>query len=391
MIAFASPIKTAGLRVCHLGKYYPPARGGMETHLRTLARSQAALGAEVRVLCVNHEGRTLGATHDWDGPVSVTRVGRLGNCAGLDVCPAILSAVRGLRSFAPDILHLHTPNPTMLLPLVTGCSAPLVITHHSDIVRQKFLRSAHAPFERFVYDRAAAIVGTNPRSAGASMVLRRYLPKYGVLPLGLDLNPFLSPNAKARAAADFYQKKYGHPLWLSVGRLTYYKGFEIALAALREVPGRLLLVGEGPLEVRLKRVAAELGVGDRVTWLGQTHDDELVGAYHAADALWFPSVARSEGFGQVQVEAMASGCPVLNTDLAGSGVPWVSPHEETGLTVPVGNAPALATAARRLLGEPGLRERLAKAARQRAIAEFDHRTMGERSMAIYERARLPRR
>jgi rhamnosyl/mannosyltransferase len=242
-----------------------------------------------------------------------------------------------------------------------------------------------------VYDRAAAIVGTNPRSAGASMVLRRYLPKYGVLPLGLDLNPFLSPNAKALAAADFFRKKHGHPLWLSVGRLTYYKGFEIALTALREVPGRLLLVGDGPLETKLKRLAAELGVGDRVTWLGQTHDDELVGAYHAADALWFPSVARSEGFGQVQVEAMASRCPVLNTDLAGSGVPWVSPHEETGLTVPVGNAPALATAARRLLGEPGLRERLAKAARQRAITEFDHRIMGERSMAIYERARLQRR
>ena len=85
--------------------------------------------------------------------------------------------------------------------------------------------------------------------------------------------------------------------------------------------------------------------------------------YLAADAFWFPSNARSEAFGLVQVEAMASGCPVINTAIPHSGVPWVSPHEETGLTVPVDDPAALAAAANRLLTEPGLRDRLGAAGR----------------------------
>jgi len=95
------------------------------------------------------------------------------------------------------------------------------------------------------------------------------------------------------------------------------------------------VIGRGPLEDELKRRAAELGVRDRITWRDRVEPDELVGAFLAATALWFPSNARSEAYGLVQVEAMASGCPVINTSIAGSGVPWVSPHEVSGLTVPV--------------------------------------------------------
>ncbi len=95
-------------------------------------------------------------------------------------------------------------------------------------------------------------------------------------------------------------------------------------------------------------------------------------------------MAQSEGFGLVQVEAMASGCPVINTDLAGSGVPWVSRHEESALTAPVGDAAALAAAARRLLEEPGLRERLASEGRVRAAAEFEQTKMGEQPGVVSE-------
>jgi rhamnosyl/mannosyltransferase len=170
---------------------------------------------------------------------------------------------------------------------------------------------------------------------------------------------------------------------LCVGRLIYYKGLAIALAALRDVPGRLLIIGTGPMDAELKSQALELGVADRVLFHGRADTDQLVGAYRAATALWFPSTARSEGFGLVQVEAMTSGCPVINTAIAGSGVAWVCRHDREGLTVPVNDPAALAAAAKRLLTEPGLRERLAGAGRIRAADEFDHRIMAARSLEVY--------
>src|SRR5205823_5359495 len=129
----------------------------------------------------------------------------------------------------------------------------------------------------------------------------------------------------------------------------------------------------------LKELARHTGVAERVVWCGAVDDATLAGAYRAATALWFPSNARSEGFGLVQVEAMAAGCPVINTHVPHSGVAWVCRHEREGLTVPVNDPAALAAAARRLLEEPGLRERLVEAGRQRAVSEFDHRTMAAHS------------
>jgi len=147
----------------------------------------------------------------------------------------------------------------------------------------------------------------------------------------------------------------------------------------------LLLVGDGPDLLSLVDEARRHGVLDRVHFMGGMPYQKIVPYYHAATAFWFPSNARSEAFGIVQLEAMASGCPVINTSIPNSGVAWVSRHDETGLTVPTDDPIALATASRRLVEEPGLRQRLSSAARARARDEFSNRTMAERSIAVYER------
>ena len=140
----------------------------------------------------------------------------------------------------------------------------------------------------------------------------------------------------------------------------------------------------GRARTHLERLAARLDLKDRARFLGKVPRDEDLAAYYlASEAFWFPSNARSEAYGLVQVEAMASGCPVINTAIPHSGVPWVSRHEETGLTVPVDDPAAFAAAALRLLNEPGLRDRLAAGARARAIAEFHCDAMGSRSKELY--------
>lgn len=383
------------IRIAHLGKYYPPAAGGIETHTQTLARAQVRLGADVRVVVVNHAdptGRdvtferfipTPDAT-DRDGEIVVHRSGRLSNVAKLDVCPnlpRLLTTVR--REFRPHVWHLHAPNVTMMLAVLADRRLrPLVVTHHSDIVRQRLLRHVVRPVEDAVYRRAARILPTSQAYTDGSPTLARFREKVEPLPLGLDLTPLLTPSAAALASAERLRREVPGPLWLSVGRLIYYKALGVGLEALANVPGTLLVVGSGPMDEAWRRRADELKLGDRVRWLGRATDDELIGAYHAATALWFPSNARSEGFGLVQVEAMAAGCPVINTDIPASGVSWVCRHEREGLTVPVNDPAAFAAAARRLVEEPNLRERLSAAARRRA-GEFDWLTMGERSLEVY--------
>ena len=385
----------AGLHICHLGKYYPPAPGGIEAHVQTLARAQAALGHRVQVICVNHGqanhrvSSTIGfqatpTENDMDGAIPIRRIGRRVSIKGLDICSGLHAALRSIGRQNVDIVHLHTPNPTMLLALArTNLKIPMVIMHHSDIIRQRVLKVALRPFEHLVYNRAACILCSNPLLRDGSNVLQKYVDRVRVVPMGIDLDPYLHPSAEAVAFSDRLRSDHGSPLWVAVGRLVYYKGLHTAIRALAGVPGKLLIIGSGPLKSQLLELAAALGVADRVVWMDYAQPHELVGAYHAATAFWFPSNARSEAFGLVQVEAMASGCPVINTNISGSGVPWVSRHEQSGLTVPIDDPEAFTAAARRLLEEPGLRQRLSDGARQLATSEFDQMIMGRRSVEIY--------
>jgi glycosyltransferase involved in cell wall biosynthesis len=371
-----------GLRVCHLGKYYPPAPGGIETHTRTLARAQADLGASVRVVCVNHErGPTV---HEKDGPVAITRVERRASGLKLDYCPGL---VRTLREIEADVLHMQAPNPTMILALLAARpKLPLVVTYQSDVIHQKLRALLFRPLERRFYARVAAILPTSPPYATGSEFLRSYSDRLRVVPMGVDLVPYRNCTDADRAEAARIRAEHarGGPLWLSVGRAVYYKGFMNAVRALKQIEGRWVLIGDGPEIPALRAEADRLGVLDRIDFAGTLPYLKIIPYYRAADAFWFPSNARSEAFGLVQVEAMAAGCPVINTEIPGSGVPWVCGPEGTGLTVPMNDPGALATAARRILDEPGLRSRLIAAARARAEAEFDHRTMAKRTLDVYQ-------
>jgi rhamnosyl/mannosyltransferase len=386
------------LRVCHLGKFYPPAPGGVETHVQTLARAQARAGADVQVICVNHRDeaksdvtwRPFGATRtvtEIDGGVRVTRLGRRASVSRLDVCPSLIATLLKLREDKVDLVHVHAPNPTMFLALATLPSfSTLVVTHHSDVVKQRVLGRVFAPVERRVHERTAMVLSDSEAYVGGSPVLQGLGSKVRALPLGLDLSGFTDPSLAALGYEAKLRDRLGQPLWLAVGRLVYYKGLTTAIDALAQVPGRLMIVGTGPLERDLRARALQKGVAERVDWAGHVEDDQLIGAYRAATALWFPSNARSEGFGLVQVEAMASGCPVINTAIPHSGVSWVSRDGESGLTVPVGSADALAAASRRLLNEPGLRDRLSRLAVERARADFDADGMARRSLDLYRQA-----
>ena len=333
----------------------------------------------------HHRFRPTRTIVESDGPVRVERSGRLFGLSRLEICPTLLGKIRRGTADA-DIVHLHTPNPLMLGAwwAAGARDKSLVVTHHSDVIKQRFLRYAVAPFESSVYRSARMILTTSPKYLEDSIQLRPFREKTQALPLAVELEPYLHPTSKILARSkELREGLEDGPLWLMVGRLTYYKGYHVAIEALAGVPGRMVIVGSGPLESELRELAAKkLGLG-RIDWRRSVDQDELIALYHAATALWFPSIAKSEGFGLVQVEAMASGCPVINTAIPGSGVSWVSQDGISGLTVPMHDPFRLAEAARRISSDAELRNQLSVQSRARASELFDAKIMACKSLELY--------
>jgi glycosyltransferase involved in cell wall biosynthesis len=285
--------------------------------------------------------------------------------------------VRLIRESTADIVHLHLPNPAAVLAyLASGHRGKLVVTYHSDVVRQRVLDTAFRPILYRFLDRADAIISATPNYIDSSPVLTRYRDRCRVIPFGIPVESYTRDSAPAAEI----RARYGERLVVSVGRLVYYKGFQPLVDAMREVDGRLLIIGDGPLRAALEARIRAHGLQGRVTILGGVPD--VAPYYQAADLFVLASIARSEAFGIVQLEAMACGTPVVNTDLD-SGVPYVSRDGESGLTVPPRQPAALAAAINRLLGDAALRERFGRAARDRVEREFSTDTMVARTLDLY--------
>jgi glycosyltransferase involved in cell wall biosynthesis len=357
-------------RVLQIGKYYRPYCGGMENHLETLCQ-QIREAVHLQVIVADHEWR--GRRESIEG-IDVTRSAKVMNVAGTCVCPAMAWQIRGAR---PDLVHLHHPNPTaMLAYLSSGCRTPMVLTYHSDIVRQKRLGAAFQPILTRILDECGAIIATSQHYVESSPLLTRYQRKTHIIPLCIPLDHLESDPGIARRI----RAHYGPRIILSVGRLVYYKGFEYLIRAMQSVDARLLIVGSGPLGPALEREVAERQLGSRVTLLGEV--ENVAPYYHACDLFVLPSVARSEAFGIVQLEAMACSKPVVNTRLQ-SGVPYVSLDGVTGITVPPADPEALAVAMNRLLSDDNLRHAYGLAARRRIEEHFSLCLMASRTLDVY--------
>ena len=168
-----------------------------------------------------------------------------------------------------------------------------------------------------------------------------------------------------------------------MGRLSYYKGIDYLLRAMKKVDAKLIIVGAGPLEEKLKGLISKMGIGDRIVFLGRVGDDELINLYNACAVFALPSIYKSEAFGVVLIEAMACGKPIISTEL-GTGTSWVNQDGKTGFVVKPRNVKSLITAINKILENRGLAKELGENARKRVIAKFTLEKMIEKHKNLYK-------
>jgi len=306
------------------------------------------------------------------------RIGRNGALGALDralfkQC-GLVPPRPDLRALKPRLIHAHFGRGGALaLPLARALHLPLAVTFHGgDATKETHYRRRAIPtiYQRRLtaLQREAALIHCVSDHIRDVLLARGFPPeKLRTIRLGIERDPPVAPDAGD-----------GQPYLLFVGRFVEKKGAMHLLEALRllrkrgEAP-RLLMIGDGPLDGRLRRAAASL---PEVRFLGWQAPAEVRARMRGATALVVPSATAAtgdeEGLPTVVLEAMAQGTPVIGS--RHSGIVEAVRNEEDGLLVPPADPKALADAIGRVIHDEALRRRLGMAARHTVAERFDART-----------------
>ncbi len=355
------------LRILQVNKAYYPHIGGIESLVRVFSR-ELKKRAEVQVLVCQEKGKGESRVIE---DVPVHYASSLGTFFS---CPLSFSFLRKFRQMAKqaDVVEMHVPFPLGdLACLLSGYRGAVVVAWHSDVVRQKKLMWFYKPLLMRFLSRADCIIAATPGHISSSPYLTQFKEKCRVIPYGIDVDAYRS--VPRNPILRQVQNDTKTVRILFVGRFVYYKGIEVLLQAFRQVTGcELFLVGHGTAEMeeKLHQTAKQDGTAQQIHFLGNLDEADLRAAFADCDFFVLPSVANSEAFGIVQLEAMVYGKPVINTALP-TGVPYVSLDGVTGLTVPPEDADALAAAMQKLTDDAALRETYGRAAAARVEQEFN--------------------
>lgn len=368
------------LRILQVNKLYDPYTGGVESVVRQIAEGLCQK-TDMKVLVCREKGETI--QEEIQG-IPVTRAGSLGMVGNM---PISLKLIQELRKQAKDrdILLFHMPFPVGdLAYFLSGIrEKKMILWWHSDIVRQKKWMFCYRPLMEWFLKRADKILVATKGHIEGSKYLKPYQEKCQVIPFGVrkeieeDSRDYIR---KEKTKQERSRKKKVR--FLFVGRLVYYKGCDILLKAWNGLyHAELVIVGSGNLEQEMKQYVKKKALSKQICFKGNLSDQQVMEEYRNCDVLILPSVARSEAFGLVQIEAMSYGKPVINTRLA-SGVPYVSLHQVTGLTVEAGNVNALHQAIQWMISHPEEREKMGEAARKRVEQEFQVQKMTDQILDV---------
>lgn len=368
------------MRIVHVTKYFS-GNGGIESYTRSISMAALKAGHDVHVVCASETKKRSESVE------SGIRMIKLPKIASMMNAPITRPLLGELKKIKPDVIHLHIPNPwaelNVFLYKLLYPKTKLIATYHSDVIPYNplmrffaFLRLVYLiPSMNFFCDK---IIATSYNYVSGSMAMKLSRGKIVVIPPGVDTSRFRPKKIRNKIF-----------IFLFVGRLIPYKGLENLLKACAIAKGGgkkfvLYMVGDGKLFKGLVSMASDLGLKDRVRFLKNVTDMELPVVYRKCDVFVLPSIYKSEAFGLAQLEAMSSGKPVISTNIAGSGVPFVNKNGVTGIVVKPRDEISLANAMMLLMDNEKLRTRLGLNARRRAVGVFDESEVSRRVLKIYQ-------
>jgi glycosyltransferase involved in cell wall biosynthesis len=283
---------------------------------------------------------------------------------------------RAVRSFRPDLVHLHSRRGADTLGAVGArwSGVPVVLTRRVDNPVPRWLASPKYRLPRRVIAISEAI---------RTILLEQGVPaeKLRCVRSALEAGPYLQPCGREGFLQEFGLEPQDHVVGM-VAQFIPRKGHDVLLQAVPTILGthpraRFLLFGRGPLASDIAGQVSAAGLGDAIRMPGFRND--LPRVLPCLDLLVHP--ATMEGLGIALLQASASGIPVVAS--ATGGIPEAVVHQETGLLVPPGDPQALAEAVSLLLNRPELAREMGARGRQRVVEEFSVDRMVEGNLAVY--------
>lgn len=355
------------MRLLIINYEFPPLGGGAGNATACLAREWALRGHSVEVLTGGFRG--LPSREEVDGFV----VHRLPTPRKLQGQGSIVEMCAFMAASCVSVLCRKKPDFVIAFFSIPGGPAAWLMKFLRDVPYIVSLRGGDVPgfdsrnlslfhnmtnpLTALIWRNARAVVGN---SAGLCDLARRFMPGLEVPEVsnGVDTIRFAPGPRQERDICEL----------LFVGRLAPQKGVDVLLRSLATLDRgwRLRIAGDGPERGRLGYLTKELGLEERVEFLGWIQRDDLPSLYQSADVFVFPSY--DEGMPNVVLEALASGLPIVATKIAGND--QLVLQSENGFLVPAGDSAAFADALRVVTNDRGLRRSMAARSRALAVDEF---------------------